>query len=616
MRQTTVLIVLSGVFPGCVERHRAPRFVSDISCKLLASGASAADSDVAVWLPGAACSSQPFDLSSEYHERVANGRKGHTMAHAESSPRAIAPLVTLCMLLLVSTSSAMLGQGPAGAPPASPPTAHAPKDALGRDTPRGTVLGFLTAARRGDEELASQYLDTGLTGQAAAALAHQLFVVLDARLPARLAQISDAPEGSLSNPLKPNQDVVGTVSSDRGDVGIVVERFQRQNAASVWLFSNATLAAIPGVYEEIAASPIETGLPRFLTNTRLKGIRLFEWLVVLLGIPLFYFAAVLLNRILSPIVGFIWSRGFRRSSRPQRSVLPLPARLLVLVVLSRIVLSNLSLSLLVRQLWNSTASLLAIAGVVWLLILLTGEIEQYVRRRLPAANVAAATALVRLLRRAVDVLVVFVGLLVLLRHFGVDPTPALAGLGVGGIAVALAAQKTLENVIAGASLIFDQAVRVGDSLKMGEISGTVEHIGLRSTRIRTMDRTIVSVPNSQIANASLETISARDKYWFHPIVQLRYETTSDQLQTVIEGIKELLGRHPAIEPESVRVRLLRLGTFSLDVEAIAYLQARDWNQFLEIQERLLFDVTEIVNRAGTGIAFPSQTMYVASGPRA
>ena len=164
----------------------------------------------------------------------------------------------------------------------------------------------------------------------------------------------------------------------------------------------------------------------------------------------------------------------------------------------------------------------------------------------------------------------------MLRHFGVDPTPALAGLGVGGIAVALAAQKTLENVIAGASLIFDQAVRVGDFLKVGEVAGTVEHIGLRSTRIRTLDRTIVSIPNSQIASASLETLSARDKFWFHPVVRLRYDTTPAQLRGVLDG--SAAAARVAIRRSSARIhaRALpsRLGAFSLDVEIFAYVLAR------------------------------------------
>jgi MscS family membrane protein len=262
-----------------------------------------------------------------------------------------------------------------------------------------------------------------------------------------------------------------------------------------------------------------------------------------------------------------------------------------------------------RQILSNLTALLTIAAVAWLLMRLGEEIETIVVRRLATSN-AATISLLRVGRRCVDVLVVFIALLAILRHFGIDPTPALAGLGVGGIAVALAAQKTLENVIAGASLIFDQAVRVGDSLKMGEIVGTVDHIGLRSTRIRTLDRTVISVPNSQIASASLETLSARDKFWFHPVLGLRYETTPDQLRTILDGIRRLLTTHDSVSQESVRVRFIRLGAFSMDVDVFAYVFATDWNQFLEIQEGLLFNIADIVTRAGTGIAFPSQTMYV------
>jgi MscS family membrane protein len=129
-----------------------------------------------------------------------------------------------------------------------------------------------------------------------------------------------------------------------------------------------------------------------------------------------------------------------------------------------------------------------------------------------------------------------------------------------------------------------------------------------------MDRTIVIIPNSQIANASLETISARDKYWFHPVIGLRCETTPEQLHAVLDGIRGLLEKHRAIDLESVRVRFIRLGASSLDVDVSAYLYARDLNYFLEMQEQLLFEVTEIVRRAGTETAFPSQTLYVVNAP--
>ena len=518
------------------------------------------------------------------------------------------------VLALVVSAPGVLAQPVPGAAAAAAQTSAAepaPPDPLGRSTPRGTALGFLNAARKGENELARQYLDTRLSGKQAEDLAHQLFVVLDAKLPARLTLISDAPEGSRSNPLRPDQDVVGTVTGEGGPIPILVERIRRTKEEPIWLFSSTTLDSIPSLYQEVSTREYSAYLPDFLKGARARGLRLGEWLSVLLAIPIAYIATGLLNRLLVPLVRPIWRRFLGDGGRQVQTVLPVPARLLLLSLLGRWLLSSLSLSLLVREFWSNVARMVTIVTVVWLLIVIAGKVEQYVQRRIPSSNAAAAQSLLRLSRRAVELLFVFAGLLATLRHFGVDPTPALAGLGVGGIAVALAAQKTLENVIAGASLIFDQAVRVGDFLKMGDIVGTVDHIGLRSTRIRTLDRTVVSVPNGQIANASLETISARDKFWFHPVVTLRYETTSAQLRAVLDGIRNMLETHAAVDRRSIRVRFVRLGAFSLDVEGVAYLDARDWDHFLELQEQLLFGITEIVERAGTGIAFPSQTMYVA-----
>jgi len=498
----------------------------------------------------------------------------------------------------------------AATPPAAAP-APAPTDPLGRDTPRGTVIGFLTAGKDGKSEIATQYLHTELKSADASSLSHQLFVVLDARLPAKLAKLSDVPEGSRENPLKINEEIVGTVERAEGPLDIVVERVEQPKGPAIWLFSVNTLKAIPDVYDEVSGGWGNTGVGRLLNSTRLRRARHFEWLAVLLCVPLFYFATVLLNKLLTPIVRGVWQRAFPESDFV-RKVLPAPIRLLVAALALRWFLSNVSLSLFVRQAGATAANLILIVGLAWLLIQLNGEVERYVRRRLPGLNSGAGIALMRLARRFADIVVVFLALLGTLRIFAIDPTPALAGLGVGGIAIALAAQKTLENVIAGMSLIVDQAVRVGDTLKMGDVIGTVDHIGLRSTRIRTLDRTVVSVPNSQIANVTLETMSARDKFWFHPVIGLRYETTPQQLRDIIDGINQLVAGHASIEKKSVRVRFLRLGAYSLDVEVVAYVLARDWDHFLEIQEQLLFAVTDVVSRAGAEMAFPSQTMYVAN----
>ncbi len=489
-----------------------------------------------------------------------------------------------------------------------------PKDTLGRNTPRAAVLGFLSAAHKGNAQIAALYLNTPLRGESAEALARQLALVLDQRLPARLNLISDVPEGSIPDPLRPDEDIVGTIPTANGDLDILVERIDRGKAGKVWLFSRKTLNSIPEVYEELSTPGVERFLPEFLVKRRLARIPLFEWLAVFVGLPALYLLTGLLNRILVVGVGALRRRLRRSGDLQNLQVLPPAIRLLLVALTIQWLLSRIGLPLLARQFWSTAALFIAMGGCVWLLILLNSWGERYLLARRRSRNLSGSASVLRLIRRVMDGLVLFAGLLFSLYRFGINPTAAIAGLGVGGIAVALAAQKTLENVIGGISLIADEAVRAGDALKVGEISGTVEDVGLRSTRIRTLDRTLISVPNSQVANMSLETLSARDKFWFHPLVGLRYETTPAQLRSVITGLRKLLHEHGNVDSDTVRVRFVRLGSFTLDVDIFAYVFGSDWNHFLEIQEELLFGVMDVVQRAGAEFAFPSQTMYLAADP--
>ena len=412
-----------------------------------------------------------------------------------------------------------------GAPAAPAAEAQQPRDTLGRDTPRGAVLGFMSAARQGKDELTPLYLDTNLKGQPAVQLAHQLYVVLDSRLPARLNELSNRPEGAPGNPLKPDQDIVGTINTSNGPLEIVLERVTPKNAAPVWLFSKETLTAIPDVYDEVDLVELGRFLPDVLAKPRIAGIRLFEWLALILILPLCYRLLAVLNWLVKPLVAF----GHRRfGTADERADYQVPGlvRLVVMSIALRWGLTSVDLPLLERQFWAAVAALLMVVALAWSLLLLNGFGEGYLRRRFANREL---TAILRLARRAADVLALAFCGFVVLRYFGFDPTAALAGLGIGGIAVALAAQKTLENVIAGVSLIVDKAVQVGDTLKFGETVGTVDYIGLRSTRIRTLDRTILSVPNGQIASVGIETLSERDKYLVSPRDQssLRDDRRSD-----------------------------------------------------------------------------------------
>jgi MscS family membrane protein len=479
------------------------------------------------------------------------------------------------------------GSAAAAQPPASP---SAPADTLGRETPRDTLFGFIDAAQKNNFDLAALYLNTPLRDKAAAELAQQLFVILDARLPARLQDVSDKPEGSLANPLKPDQDVIGTIATDGGPLDILVERTTRGPAGRVWLFARRTLDQVPTVYDEVHVVSVDRFLPNWLTRPRVAGIRLFDWLGFFIVLPLLYRGLGLL--------------------RPFPAV-PGAIRLLLLSFVIRIVVRSLDLPLIERQFWTVTTAMLFVTALVWLALLLGRLTEQYLFRHADA-SLGDTRSLLRLGRRTADIIIVATGLLVVLHYFGVDATAALAGLGIGGIAVALAAQKTLENVIGGVSIIFDRAVKVGDFVKIGTMSGSVESVGLRSTRIRTMDRTMLTVPNGQIATLNIETMSERDKFWFHHVIGVTYGTTAAQLSAIGDDIRGRLRKHPRADDSSIRVRVIRLGASSIDIDVSVYLLARDWDDFAEMQEALLFDVMAIVEGRGSSLAFPTQTLHIGS----
>jgi MscS family membrane protein len=489
-------------------------------------------------------------------------------------------------------------------------TAQPPEneDDLGRTTPRGTVFAFLTAAYKDDYSTASKYLNTRLHGGEAESLARELFYVLDRRLPAKLSHLSNDPNGSLSDPLDSRREVIGSVASQHGKVDIYLERVDRPNATQIWLFSRQTLVQIPDLYDEVNAVAVENVLPEFLLR-RFLGFTLIGWLFFPVGLPALYLGLGLLNRLLGRVVGYAIRHWAKRPDQPDPDIIPSPIRLLIISAFIYSGLQTYNVSLVARQVASITGMVLFVVALVWFAILLNGRCETYLRKRLERQGKLVSIAVLRPTRRIVDLLIVVAGLMVALSRVGINPSAALAGLGVGGIAVALAAQKTLENVIGGASLIMDDAVRLGDYLKIGDVEGTVEEIGLRSTRVRTMNRTLVTIPNGQMATLMLENFSARDRFWLRHVLRLECETAPSSLNSVLEDIRNLLVGDRRVLPDSVRVRLLGISESSLNLEVFAYVLAGDMPQFLEIQEALLIAIREVITQNGVRYAYPVHTIH-------
>lgn len=501
-------------------------------------------------------------------------------------------------LLLLQCAEARASQT---AGPQESPGEQAPpvEDPLGRSTPQGTVDGLVAAARAASLERAAEYLDTGLRPSDRQELARKLGVVLDRRLRPDVGGLSNDSSGNLDDGLT-NRDRVGVIESRQGNVEILLDRVRRGRSDPIWLFSARALADIPRLYEEIHPPWIEQYVPSSLRASGWMSLPLYRWLGIFLLAPLLIGACALSARVLSACLGPLLRR-LLRTQGDHEIVSVGPLRLLMLAIFSYAA-SFVGMTLAARRVWHGVAEVLGVMALCWLTVRLVNAVAELSLRRLARLGRSADVALVRFVSRLSKSAAVLVAVLIILYLSDADLTAALTGLGVGGLAIGFGAQKTIENLFGGIMVISDKPVNIGDACRMGEVFGTVEDIGIRSTRIRTLDRTVISVPNGQLAAMSLESFARRDRFRFQHTVGLQRQTTTDRLQGVLAGIRRLLEAHPKVDAASARTRLIRFSGVSLDIEVFAYVLEKDESAFLAIQEELLLAIMDVVDRSGTSFA--------------
>jgi MscS family membrane protein len=424
----------------------------------------------------------------------------------------------------------------------------------------------------------------------------------------KVAMLSNKPEGNLDDNLPPSKDQVGIVKTPSGSLDILLERVERGNSPPIWLFSAETLKDVPEIYKELDELSIEPYLPKFLVSTWFLWFPIWKWFLFLLLTPLSFGLSILVTRLFSVMLLLVVHRIAKIRVDQLVARLTGPLRILVFA-LAIWFLSYLSRSVVSSVFLTYVASTLTVIGATWLCVRVIDLVFKLKQGQL-VATASDKISLMQLGRKLSKIMAVTVGTVVVFYIAGINIAAVLTGLGIGGIAIAFAAQKTLENLFGGMMIISDQPIRVGDFCRAGDYLGTVENIGLRSTRIRTLKRTVVSVPNGQLAVMSLENFAMRDKVWFHHTLRLRYETTADQLRYILAKIRKMLYEHSKVESSSARIRLTGFGTSSLDLEVFAYVLETEYEPFLHVQEDLLLRIMDIVEASGSGFAFPSQTTYI------
>ncbi|MGH9621967.1 MAG: mechanosensitive ion channel family protein, partial [Bryobacteraceae bacterium] len=251
-------------------------------------------------------------------------------------------------------------------------------------------------------------------------------------------------------------------------------------------------------------------------------------------------------------------------------------------------------SALARMYIGRTILLAIVAAFAWFVINLLDLSLLHLDRMLEPKQRQAVHSMIYLGRRAGKIFIIGVAVIVVINNWGYQLTTIIAGLGVTGIAIALAAQSTIANIFGGVSVIGDAPVLIGDYGKFGALLGTVEDIGLRSTRIRTPDRTLVSIPNDAFAKMNLENYTARDKILFNPSLHIKRETPKDQLRRCVEALENMLKQNPSVETgrSPVRVSALAAGFFTVDL--FAYALTTDEDQYYKVQAELLLAIDDIL----------------------
>jgi len=521
-------------------------------------------------------------------------------------------LALFSAMLPAQTLSGLLGNKPADS------SNHAQTDPLNRATPRSAILNFLEACHAERYVLAARYLDL----QAIPAdqrktqgpeLAKQLADLLDKEPRFEVEALSDNPEGNTRDGLA--ADVETLVRLDMGDAPTtLLLRRIKQQGIDVWLVSSDSVPRIPDLDALEGASAIAKSMPRFLVTHTILGTPLWAWLALIALMVLL----ILLSRLLSLLFLTIFTPLVKRFATSLQSyrlaTLADPLRLLISVAVFRAFMELVTPSALLRDYLIKLLALLWTFGLAALFVRIVDLVATQVRGRLGPKEHALSYSVLPLGVRFVRILVFLIAALAILASWGYNTNAILAGLGVGGLAVALAAQKTIENLFGGIALISDRPVLVGDYCQFGSQSGTVEDIGLRSTRIRTNDRTLVTIPNSSFSTMTIENFSRRERIWFHPTLRLRRDTSSGKVREMMDAIAAILRNNPLVQAGDLPVRLTKISDYSLDLEIFAYVDTADFNEYLKVQTTLLLQFIETSQEHGVGFAVPLTEALSVSPP--
>lgn len=384
-----------------------------------------------------------------------------------------------------------------------------------------------------------------------------------------------------------------------------------------WLFTPATVAATPDLHEATFVVDVQRLVRKLPEPLQTGGIGALKYWQIL-GLLLLIALALVLGRlvaggIIKSITRVLALRkinastiGLDRTTRPLALTLSAGVMWPLLPVLALPV--QLSATLVIALQVAATGS------IVVILYRVVDIATDYFGERAARTETRLDDQVVPMMRRALKIALVVVALIFVLQNLNVDVGSLLAGLGLGGLAFALAAKDTLGHLFGSLTIFADRPFQLGDWVKIDNVEGTVEEVGFRSTRIRTFYSSLVTVPNSKVANSVVDNMGERKFRRFKMTLGLAYSTPTDRIQAFVEGVRAVLAANEAIEYEITQVYLYAFGPSSVDVLVYGFLNVPDWSKELEHRHNLLLEFHRLAQTLQVEFAFPTQTLHVASMP--
>jgi MscS family membrane protein len=525
--------------------------------------------------------------------------------------------IILAVLLIASSAMAQTGLSSVSKESSKPEkaaekpvTPAGPVDEYERGTPHSSLKGYLKATRDGDFKRAAEYLDMrNLPGRMryikASELARQLKIALDRTIWLDLDLVNADPEGNKEDGLHANRESIGRIKTQTQTIDIIMQRIPREDGVYIWKFSNRTVAEIPYLYRQFGYRPFEEYLSQLFPDFTFLGWQSWQWFMYLVYMGLAYLAVLVPTWLL----GLYLHRKDTAMSNQVARFITGPGRIVLWFLLLYPGIQFIGLSATLRSVLRAGTVMTIV--VAWTVIRLIDLIFDWWTERLEKGGQDASTVLLRPVRQILKIVVVLLAVLLWLDNIGYNVSALLAGLGVGGLAVALAAQDTLKNFLGSIMVLLDKPYQVGQRILVKGHDGVVEEIGLRSTKMRLLTGHQTTIPNDEMARLDIENIGRRPHIRRLTNITITYDTPLEKVEKAVRIINDILDNHEGMDPEfPPQVYFNDFNPDSLNIIMLYWYHPPAYWDFLAFNQRVNTQIMQEFEKEGIQFAFPTTTTYL------